>query len=98
MKTRQSPCCRPVSSGQAHTALATFPACSSGASNPRDLAVRSAGPGGRRRSKRVAGSVRMAHDVEYVAVRRPDEEAAYTPRLRRQRVHDLVAQSLGFLI
>jgi hypothetical protein len=39
----------------------------------------------------VRGSVDVLGDVEDVAVGRPDEEAEHAPRLRRERVHDLVA-------
>jgi hypothetical protein len=40
----------------------------------------------------------MAHDVEHVAVRCADEEAAHSPRFVLQRVDDLVPEPLRFFI
>src|SRR6266496_3286996 len=40
----------------------------------------------------------MVHDVDDVAVWCPDEEPAHTPWLCSYRLHDLVAESLSFLI
>jgi hypothetical protein len=40
----------------------------------------------------------MAHNVDYIAVRRSDIKAAHTPWLCSDRVHDLVAEFLSFFI
>ncbi len=40
----------------------------------------------------------MAHDVQHVAVRCANKEAAHSPRFVLQRVHDLVAAPLRFFV
>src|SRR5262245_25235689 len=46
----------------------------------------------------AAVSVPVIHDVDDVAVRRPDEEPAHAPWLCRYRFYDLVAEFLRFFV
>lgn len=46
----------------------------------------------------VVGSFWVIHDVDYVAIRGANEEAADAPRLSRDRMDDLVAEFLGLCI
>jgi hypothetical protein len=47
---------------------------------------------------RSVWSVSMAYDVDHVAVWRSDEEPTHPPRLCRDRLHDLIPESLSFCV
>lgn len=40
----------------------------------------------------------MPGDIDHLSIRAPDEEATNTPRLVGDRVHDLIASLLRFLV